>query len=62
MTYTYKVTSDNKCEILKDEVVIDAVGPWDSTEGAQIWGEAICNKYNSAEYADVDYPNDKPEN
>ncbi len=60
MAYTYNVTSDNACEVLKDGVKVDTVGPWDSAEGAQIWGESVCNKYNSAEYAGVDYPNDLP--
>lgn len=61
MAYTYNVTNDNACEVLKDGVKVDTVGPWDSAEGAQVWGAAICEKYNSADYADIDYPNEKPE-
>jgi hypothetical protein len=60
MAYAYTITEDNKCEILKDKVKVDTVGPWDSAEGAQLWGEAVCAKYNSAEYAGVNYPNDLP--
>jgi hypothetical protein len=46
--------------VLKDGIKVDTVGPWDSADGAQIWGAAVCEKYNSEEYSGIDYPNDKP--
>lgn len=58
MTYSYNVNSDNIVEILKDDVVVDNVGPWDSSEGADAWGAAVCEKYNSKDYAGIDYPNE----
>ena len=61
MAYTYNVTSDNTCEVLKDGIKVDTVGPWDSADGAQIWGAAVCEKYNAPEYANVEYPNDLPQ-
>jgi len=60
MALSYSVTEDYKVIIKSGSETIDTVGPWDSAEGAQIWGEAVCDKYNSAEYAGVDYPNDLP--
>lgn len=60
MIYIYTVTTENACEVYKDGVKVDTVGPFDSAEGAEIWGKAVCEKYNSAEYAGVDYPNEKP--
>lgn len=47
MAYTYTVAADNTCELFKDGVKIDTVGPWDSAEGAHTWGSAVCDKYNS---------------
>lgn len=60
MTLSYAVTKDFKVTIKSGSKVIDEVGPWDSVEGAELWGAAVCEKYNSADYAGVDYPNEKP--
>lgn len=56
MAYTYNVTTDLKCEVILDGTVVDTVGPWGDAEGPTIWGAAVCDKYNSAEYADTPYP------
>lgn len=61
MTYTYTVTAENACEVYRDGVKVDAVGPWDSAEGADIWGAAVCEKYNSLEYQGIDYPQERTE-
>ena len=61
MAYTHNTTVDNTVEILKDGSKVDTVGPFDSFVGANDWGTAVCEKYNSAEYVGVDYPNEKPE-
>ena len=60
MTYSYNITADNAVEILKDGTIVDTVGPWDAPAGAAYWANAVCDKYNSAEYANVVYPNDLP--
>jgi hypothetical protein len=60
MALNYSVSNDWKV-ILKDGTKkIDEVGPFDSAEGADLWGAAVCDKYNSSEYADVQYPNELP--
>ena len=59
--YTYNITEDNAVEVLKDGVKVDTVGPWDGPEGAAYWAAAVCDKYNSLEYAGIDYPNDLPQ-
>lgn len=61
MTYTFTTTTDNAVEILKDGTSVDTVGPFDSQDGASLWGQAVCDKYNAPEYAGVDYPNELPE-
>lgn len=61
MTYTHNITIDNACEVLKDGVKVDTVGPFDSADGANIWGAAVCEKYNSLEYAEVEYPGEPSE-
>lgn len=58
--YSFNITSDNAVEVLKDGAVVDTVGPWDSADGASSWGQAVVDKYNSAEYAAVDYPSELP--
>lgn len=60
MTLNYTITDDFKVILKKDNNQIDEVGPFDSAEGAELWGSAVCDKYNSTEYADVEYPNDLP--
>ena len=60
MALSYTVTDDYKVILKSGTKKIDEVGPFDSAEGAEIWGKAVCEKYNSAEYAGIDYPNDKP--
>ena len=61
MALSYLVTDDYKVILKSGTKKIDEVGPFDSAEGADIWGSAILEKYNSPEYADVQYPNDLPE-
>jgi hypothetical protein len=60
MTLTYTV-QDGKAILSKDGAEVDTVGPWATDGEAQTWATAVCNKYNSAEYAEVDYPNELPE-
>lgn len=57
MTLTYTVTDDLKVILKSGNKKIDEVGAFDSEESANYWGTAVCEKYNSAEYADVEYPN-----
>ena len=46
--YTYEVTSNPPmCKILKDGVVIDHSGPWESNEAATVWAEAFVAKCNA---------------
>lgn len=58
MALNYSVTEDLKVIIKDGTKKIDEVGAFDSAEGAEIWGAAVCEKYNSPEYADVKYPNE----
>lgn len=60
MTLSFTV-KDNKTMLKNGTKTIDEVGPWETEAEAKAWGSAICEKYNSAEYADVEYPNDLPE-
>lgn len=60
MALSYSVTDDYKVILKSGTKKIDQLGPWDTEEGAHIWGTAICEKYNSPEYAEVEYPNDLP--
>jgi hypothetical protein len=60
MTLTYTV-ENAKAIINKDGVEIDTVGFWETDAEARAWAVAVCEKYNSAEYATVDYPNELPE-
>ncbi len=57
MAYTFTV-KDNKTIVKNGSKIIDTVGAWETEAEAEAWGLAICEKYNSAEYADVEYPND----
>ena len=61
MKLNYSTTDDFKVIIKKGTKKIDEVGAFDSAEGAELWGSQVCDKYNSAEYADVEYPNELPE-
>jgi len=61
MTLNYTVTDDFKVIIKKGTKKIDEVGAFDSATGAELWGSQVCAKYNSAEYADIEYPNELPE-
>jgi hypothetical protein len=61
MALNYSVTEDFKVIVKDGTKKVDEVGPFDSAEGAEIWGVAVCEKYNSAEYAGIDYPNELPE-
>lgn len=56
--HTYTIDENLVLHVIKDEVELDQVGPWDSIEGAQAWGEAICNKYNNN--PTFVYPNEEP--
>ena len=58
MALSYSVTDDWKVIIKDGTKKIDEVGAFDSAEGAEIWGAAVCEKYNSPQYADVKYPNE----
>ena len=60
MTLNYLVTEDFKVIVKDGTKKIDEVGAFDSAEGADQWGSAVCDKYNSPEYAAVKYPNDIP--
>ena len=60
MALNYLVTEDFKVILKEGTKKVDEVGPFDSAEGAEIWGAAVCEKYNSAEYADCVYPNELP--
>jgi hypothetical protein len=57
MTYTYKANTNGTCEIKLDGTKIDTVGPWETKAEAEVWGSAVCDKYNSPEYAECPYPN-----
>jgi hypothetical protein len=48
------ILSDGKNEI-------DQVGPWETDQEAGAWATAVCDKYNSEEYAEVSYPNELPD-
>jgi len=61
MTITYTVTDDFKVILKNGTKKIDEVGAFDSAKGADLWASQVCDKYNSAEYADVKYPNELPE-
>lgn len=58
MALNYLITDDWKVIIKDGTKKIDEVGAFDSAEGADLWGAAVCEKYNSPEYADVTYPNE----
>lgn len=60
MALNYSVTEDFKVILKSGNKKIDEVGAFDSQESADYWGTAVCDKYNSPEYADVQYPNDLP--
>jgi hypothetical protein len=60
MTLTYTI-KNNKAIISKDGIEIDEVGPWETASEADAWGAAVVAKYNSAEYASIEYPNDLPQ-
>jgi hypothetical protein len=61
MTLNYLVTDDFKVIIKNGTKKIDEVGAFDSAESAELWGSQVCAKYNSTEYAGVEYPNQLPE-
>jgi hypothetical protein len=58
MALNYSVTDDWKVIVKDGTKKIDEVGAFDSAEGADQWGAAVCEKYNSPEYADVKYPDE----
>jgi hypothetical protein len=60
MALNYSVTEDFKVIIKDGTKKVDEVGPFDSSEGAELWGSAVCEKYNSAEYKTIKYPNELP--
>jgi hypothetical protein len=59
--YTHTANNDGTCAIKLDGTKIDTVGPWETKAEADTWGTAVCSKYNSPEYVDVDYPNEPVE-
>jgi hypothetical protein len=60
MALNYTITDDYKVVIKSGNKKIDEVGAFDSAEGAELWASAVCDKYNTPEYADVTYPNELP--
>lgn len=56
--HTYTVDKNLIVHVIKDGTEIDQVGPWDSPEGANAWGEAICAKYN--DNPTFVYPDEEP--
>jgi len=58
MALNCSVTEDFKVIIKDGTKKIDEVGAFDSADAAEIWGAAVCAKYNSPEYADTKYPNE----
>jgi hypothetical protein len=60
MTLSFTV-KDGMAIIKSGTKVIDEVGAWVTDAEAEAWAVAICEKYNSLDYADVEYPNDLPE-
>ena len=61
MALNYTITDDFKVILKKGSKKVDEVGAFDSAESAEIWASAVCDKYNSAEYADIEYPNQLPQ-
>jgi len=61
MALSYTITDDFKVILKSGNKKIDEVGAFDSEESANYWGQSVIDKYNSPEYANVDYPNDLPE-
>jgi hypothetical protein len=59
MTLSFEV-KDGFAIIKKGNKKIDTVGAWETDIEAELWAEAVCAKYNSPEYAEIDYPNDLP--
>jgi hypothetical protein len=46
--YTFDITSNPAmCEILKDGVVIDRSGPWESVVAAEDWAMQFTEKCNA---------------
>ena len=60
MTLSYTVTDDFKVILKSGTKKIDEVGAFDSEESANYWGTSVCEKYNSPEYVDIEYPNNLP--
>jgi len=58
MAFNYSVTEDFKVIIKDGTKKIDEVGAFDSAEGADLWGAAVCEKYNSDAYKGIKYPNE----
>lgn len=60
MALNYSVTDDFAVVLKTGNKKIDQVGPFDSAEGANQWGKAICDKYNAPEFEGIEYPGDLP--
>lgn len=58
MALSYTVSEDFKVILKSGSKKIDEVGAFDSEDGAHLWGQAVCDKYNSEAYAGVNYPNE----
>lgn len=56
--YTYTVDKDLIVHVIKEGTEIDQVGPWDSGDGANAWGTAVCAKYN--DNPSFIYPGEEP--
>jgi hypothetical protein len=59
--YTHIANNDGTCDIFRNDTKVDTVGPWETQGEADAWGSAICDKYNSREYKNVEYPDSLPE-
>lgn len=58
LSFTVK---DGMAIIKSGTKIIDQVGAWETDQEAGAWAKAVCDKYNSAEYVDVKYPNELPD-
>jgi hypothetical protein len=59
MAYRFIVDETFKVIIKQDDVNIDEVGPFDSTESAQYWAGEMSNKYDAN--PTFVYPGEEPE-
>lgn len=58
LSFTVK---DGMAILMDGKKKIDEVGAWETDQEAGAWAAAVCDKYNSEEYAGVSYPNELPD-